>query len=326
MTHSWYIAPQDARLAIRADDKIEIIPHKMGREIDINAALTEAERVISADPGQTIHLSLVFCDVKPGKLTGDIAGYNITGLRSRFSTQFNPQRVNRSANIRLAAQALDLCLIPPGEVFSFNRVVGPRTREFGYNEADIILRNELVPGIGGGVCQVSTTLYNAVLRAELEVVERHPHSMAVVYVERGLDATVVYEGKDFKFRNNTGGYLALKTAVTGGTLSIKIFGVPSPQRIVMKNRIEREIPPRVIYRDDPAVPRGNYILEREGEPGYIVRVERLVYDKNSRLLRTDFISRDYYPPVDRVIKTCSDSPLLSPGRTVEPVGTVAPVG
>jgi len=313
LTRPWYIAPKDARLVIKPDDKAEIIPHEMGREVDCKAALTELERVINTEPGKSIYLSLAYRDLKPGKLKSDLENYNIKGLISRFSTQFNQQRINRTENIKLAAQALDYCFIAPGEVFSFNRAVGPRTRELGYNEADIILQNELVPGIGGGVCQVSTTLYNVVLRAELEVIERHPHSMTIPYVEPGLDATVVYEGKDFKFRNNTEGYLVLKTSVSGGNLSIKIFGRPDEKkRVYIKSQVEREIQPKTIYRDDPLVPKGQYVLEREGEPGCVVRVERHVYDEKGKWVRTDFISRDHYPPVDRVIKTCTDSSLLLP--------------
>ena len=317
LTHHLDVAPQDARLVIKPDDTTEIIPHKMGREVDIKAAGRALERMIQAEPGGEILLVLVFCDVQPGILESDVKGYRITGLISKFSTSFNPQRINRTSNIRLAAQTLNLCLIAPGEVFSFNRTVGPRTAEYGYNEADIIMQNELVPGIGGGVCQVSTTLYNAVLRAELEVVERHPHSMPVAYVEKGLDATVVYEGKDFKFRNNTTGHLIMKAMVSGGNITLKIYGVPTEKRIVLKSRIEREIPPGVVYRNDPAVPHGRYILEREGEPGYIVRVERFVYDQNGQLLRSGFISRDTYPPIDRIITTYTGSPLL-----LQPVASI----
>lgn len=312
LSQPWYLPPKDARLLIKADDSIEIIPHQLGRCVDITRGLEDLQQLVTASPGNQLHLSLKFMELSPAKLTRTIESYNIKGVVSTFVTRFNSGVINRANNIRLAARALDNYLLAPGAIFSFNDVVGPRTKAKGYDEADIILRNELVPDVGGGVCQVSTTLYNAVLQAELEIVERAPHSMIISYVAPGLDATVVYGYRDLKFRNNTSGHLVIKSRVTHGVLTVKIFGAPQPsRRVVLKSIKEKEIPPKTIYRDDPLVPRGKYVLEREGQKGYIYRVERHIYDDKGTLIDAQFISRDLYPPQERVIKTWAGSPLLS---------------
>jgi len=210
-------------------------------------------------------------------------------------------------------------ILAPGQVFSFNQVVGPRTKDRGYDEADVILNNQLVPDIGGGVCQVSTTFYNAVLRANLEIMERHPHSLLIRYVEPGLDAAVAFGTKDFSFRNNTSGHLLIKSSAHYGTVTFKIFGLAEArQKVILKSIREREIPPKTIYRNDPYVPRGEYILEKNGSPGIHIRVDRYIYANNGQLISKDIVSRDYYPPIDRVIRSSTDPSLLSPDMSNYP--------
>jgi vancomycin resistance protein YoaR len=130
-----------------------------------------------------------------------------------FSTYFDVGNINRSSNLRIAASALNGAVVPPGQEFSFNVAVGPREFSTGYKEAMIIIQNEFQPGVGGGICQVSSTLYNAVLLANLPIVERHNHSVAVAYVPTGTDATVTYQSKDFRFRNDTGSNTKVGRAV-----------------------------------------------------------------------------------------------------------------
>lgn len=308
----WHEDPKDAELVIKKDDSIEIKPHEYGKEIDISAAVIELEKSAALNPGGKITANVVFIPLKPAKLKSDIEMLNIKGLISKYRTKFNAERINRTHNIELAAKALDNCLLTPGEVFSFNDIVGPRTVEKGYDEADIILQNELVLGVGGGVCQVSTTLYNAVLNAQLEIVERTPHTMPISYISPGLDATVVYGYRDLKFRNTTKGCLIIKTSIHQGNLEVKIYGMPTKGRkVVVKSTKEKEIPPQTIFREDSSVPKGKYILERAGQKGYIYKVERYIYDAQGKLLNQEIISRDYYPPVDQIIKTAAIPSLLS---------------
>lgn len=142
---------------------------------------------------------------------------------AQYSTQFDSSQVNRTENIRLAAKALDGKQLAPGERFSFNESVGERTSEAGYKEALIIEGDAFAPGLGGGVCQVSSTLYNTVLLAHLEVIERHPHSLPVSYVPPGRDATVAFPVLDFKFRNNTDTTLLIRSFIEGNALTIQFY-------------------------------------------------------------------------------------------------------
>lgn len=145
------------------------------------------------------------------------------GPIAQYSTHFDSTQVNRTENIRLAAKALDGKLLAPGERFSFNKSVGERVAEAGYKEALIIQGNTFTPGLGGGVCQVSSTLYNVVLLAHLEILERHRHSLPVNYVPPGRDATVSFPILDFKFKNSTDAHLLIRSFVAENTLTFQLF-------------------------------------------------------------------------------------------------------
>jgi len=147
----------------------------------------------------------------------------LTDLLGDFSTPLmgSPDRVQ---NIRLSLEAITNTVVLPGEVFSFNEIVGERTVERGYRNAPIILGEAVVPGVGGGVCQSSTTLYNAVRQAELEIVERRIHSVAPSYIKHGLDATVAWPHTDFKFKNNSSTPVIVKAEVQKWRVRVWILG------------------------------------------------------------------------------------------------------
>lgn len=218
-------------------------------------------------------------------------------LLASFTTSFDPRASGRVANITRAAEALDGYLISPGEEFSFNRIVGPRTEEAGYVEALVIENQEYVPGVGGGVCQVSSTLYNAALRAGLPIRERHHHSRPVEYVPPGLDATVVYGALDLRFQNDTGGYLKLASRVDGDSITVTIYGEQPPASpIQVQADVQEVLQPPERFHLDPQLPVGKQFLEQEGQPGYRVKVTR-ARGKEERSLKVEVISRDVYSPV-----------------------------
>jgi len=144
-------------------------------------------------------------------------------LVSSFTTTINDKNENRVHNIKVAAEELDGTILQPGEIFSFNETVGRRTREKGYKEATIFVDGEKSKGVGGGICQLSTTLYNAALEADLEIVERHRHSREVSYVEEGRDATVVYNSKDLRFKNTKDYPLEIKVSVTEDKVKVSLY-------------------------------------------------------------------------------------------------------
>lgn len=194
----------------------EIIPHENGIYVDIDATV---HKVLQAPKNAQLQVETV--EIVPKLRTEHLQ--ELTAILGDFSTPVmgSPARVN---NIRLSLAAINNTLVMPGEVFSFNEVVGERTPEKGYRNAPIILGEAVVPGVGGGICQTSTTLYNAVRAAGLEVVERRIHSIAPSYIQHGRDATVAWPHTDFKFRNNTEHPIIVKAGIQGWRVRVWIVG------------------------------------------------------------------------------------------------------
>lgn len=222
------IPPEDARIFINPDNSMQIVPEKLGKQVDIDSLITSIKNEPLND-ARIIPIS--FKTVKPIITKTDLENVKMNGLLSDYTTSFDPNLKERTLNIKLAAKAIDGMVVKPGEVFSFNYTVGPRTVEAGYQEAMIIEGNAFVPGLGGGVCQVSSTLYNAVQLASpsLSVVERSRHSLPVTYVPPGQDATVAYPNLDFKFRNDSDGYLLIRSCANSNTLNFSIYGKAKKQ-------------------------------------------------------------------------------------------------
>ena len=174
-----------------------------------------------------------FYDLKPQNLV----------LRSEFYTTYSSSSDERKSNIALAAKSLDNVMIDAGGEFSFNRTVGARTEKRGYKSAKIIVNGEFTDGVGGGVCQVSTTLYNAFLTAGLKITEYHPHSLAVSYIALSFDAMVNSGSADLRCVNTTHNPVIIRTFADGNTLRIKIYGEPMKEKYTRKSVTLKEIPP-----------------------------------------------------------------------------------
>jgi vancomycin resistance protein YoaR len=285
--------PQNAQLVVNDAYQVKIIEGKPGKVIDLDAAVKAlAGDTYPFDGVMELHL----VDQQPQVTTQDVLAMNVTGLLAAYTTYVDTSNVNRTYNVNVAADALDNNLVKPGEVFSFNSVVGPRSEEAGYKEALVIEQNKFTPGIGGGVCQVSSTLYNSVLLAGLEIVERSNHSLPVTYVPLGRDATVAYGTYDFRFRNNTGGYLCIKTLVGDGALTIAILGnTAEKKRVELETVVDGVLDFKVVTKDDPALYQGKTLVETEGVNGYKVRAFRVINGVRSLL------SDDVYAPVDKIV-------------------------
>lgn len=281
-----------------------LIPGQDGLRIDPEATFKSLPMFYTGEKKITVSIAADYESVNVNP--ADVMDLTELGI---FSTYFNANNVNRSSNLRIAASALDGAVVPPGREFSFNIAVGPREFSTGYKEAMIILQNEFKPGIGGGICQVSSTLYNAVLLANLPVVERHNHSVAVAYVPTGTDATVTYQAKDFRFKNDTASPICIKTTVQGGKLTVQIFGNRSP---AVKVKLEREVfgvtDFKEIRKDDPEMALGEERVDHEGVKGYYVRAYRVVYNEEGQLIKRELLSSDVYKPLDKLIFVGSKLP------------------
>lgn len=189
--------------------------------------------------------------------------YNIQPI-AVFSTDVSFRNASSRSNVRLALNYFNAMAVYPGDTVSFNTIVGPRTEAAGFKKAPEYAGNETVEGVGGGVCQASTTLYNAVIRAGMTIINRKSHSMTVSYVQPSQDAAVEYDGKDFIFRNDTDHAIYIYTEVTKETATVTIFGTPTDYRIELESIIVSETPTtRKRYVDDTS---GQHVYYTTDEP------------------------------------------------------------
>ena len=311
-------APRDARFHVNEDDTITIIPAQDGITVDYDSLEADLLALAGA-AGRNATVDLQMRIVPPNRNTSDVEKMGIRGLLAVFGTKFDPANRSRSYNVKVAAAALDGVLVPPGQEFSFNEVVGPRSSEAGYKNAPIIINNEFVEGLGGGVCQVSTTLYNAVLLANLEIAARTNHSLPVSYVPRGRDATVVYQAVDFRFRNSYEEYIYIKSTVQGGTLEIKIYGNPDKGKKVELSSWDTEVlEPKVIYEEDPNLIKGEQVVKQEGARGYKVAAERTIWEGGAPVKEP--LPRSYYHPINKIVAVGTrevTSPVIFPPAASE---------
>lgn len=219
-----------------------------------------------------------------------------------FSTSLAGRTRNQRHNARLAAAALDGVVIPPGGEFSFNRTVGPWTRDKGYKRAPVSYGGEMVITWGGGVCQVSSTLYNAALLAGLTVLERDHHLWAPLYVPPGRDAAVAYGIADLRLRNPSSAPVRLETQIQGETLLCRFVSRARPEfqyRILTEFREKIPAPP--VVRFDRNLPAGRQVRRTPGRPGCSVRTYRLTLSQG-RVIAKAWLSDDEYKAMSAQVR------------------------
>ncbi len=292
---------QDASYKIE-NDKVIVKPSIPGRVVDIDSLVKGIEGSSFAKIPSKI--PLVIKQVPAKVSTEAVRKQAFDSVIAEFSTKFSADDPNRVDNLISAAKALDKKEIRPGETFSFNDTLGPRTEQTGYKEAKVIVNNEYVLGTGGGICQVSSTLYNTVLLANLPVVERTPHAVTVGYVPLGQDATVNYPNIDLKFNNNTPALLYLRTEVKSGTITIKLWGKKSYKTVRLVKEVEKETDFQTERRFDPNLPLGKTVQEQAGSKGYVVKTWRVVHDAQGQIVE-QLLSRDVYAAANQILKVGS---------------------
>jgi len=261
------------------------------------ALLQPAPRRVAV-PTATAHPKLTTDDAQQLAVRRDIAS---------FTTYFPPSNQARAHNIQQVAAQLDGTVVPPGTVFSFNKTVGPRTPAAGFDEAPVILDGILVPGVGGGTCQASTTLFNAVFLAGLPIVERHAHSLFIDHYPVGRDATVTYGAQDFRFRNDSSQYILISAAATDRSLTVSLAApswdrtvsyTTSPLEDVKKPSSTADYPR---YLRDPSLKPGISLPLEPGIDGCTVEVSRVVRNAQGLTLFTDDFT-SVYAPKDFIVR------------------------
>lgn len=201
-----------------------IVEHLTGIALDQTKFFAVLQQLIYSNEETAANLPIQFI---PPRVTTQQLKLSMQRQISSFATYYNKRNHNRSHNIQLASSAIHHYVLLPGETFSFNKVVGKRTAERGYKRAPVIVRGELSEGLGGGICQVSSTLFNAVDRAGLTIVARYSHSKQVGYVPEGRDATVSWYGPDFSFRNDYDHPIMIKCYARHGSNVVAIYSSKS---------------------------------------------------------------------------------------------------
>jgi len=290
---------KNAECTLTDKGEILITPEIIGQTLSIDDFSNELKNIILAlQLPQNISIPLT--ESAPLVTANSLKG--IDTILSSYSTQFNNSNYKRSENIRISAASLNHILIDPEQIISFNELVGLRLAQAGYQEAPVLIDGKSVPDIGGGVCQVSSTLYNTVLLANLKSVERISHFYPSSYVPMGLDATVADHLLDFKFQNILKNPIYIITQVYQGTVSIYILGNHddlSPYKISLISIIEQTTSPPISLRYDKSLPAGSRILIDSGKPGYIVSAYRLKRI-NDKEIERELLHTDTYSPTDKV--------------------------
>ncbi|MDO5112649.1 MAG: VanW family protein [Clostridia bacterium] len=301
------VAAKDA-VASYDDGKFSYTEASHGRKVDV-AQLAKDVTAALKEGGE---ITAVVRETAPVYTTEQAKAD--TARLARFRTSFaggTYGKANRVYNIKKAARAIDGYCIQPGEEFNMNDVLGARNGENGWRKATAIRYGVYVDEYGGGVCQVSTTLYNAVLLAELSVTERHHHSWPLGYVDIGQDATISTDGPNFRFVNDKDKpvYLSALVNEEEKTITVQIFGPKRTDGLSVKLRSQK-----VEHLDDPgselvvdsSLAYGTLIVERESRSGSVSETHRLYYDAAGEMVARELVTRDKYRPLKGIIRVSPD--------------------
>jgi vancomycin resistance protein YoaR len=275
-------APREVDFAVDDAGKARMIPSRDGRKLDVEAS---EKALLAAALRTTVRTAqLVVVPAEPKLSTERAKALGITGLVGRYTTFYGGD-ANRIHNVQLVAQLIDRHMIAPHSTFSFNKTTGERNAAQGFVEAPVIINGELKTGLGGGVCQVSTTVFNAAFEAGLPITSRTNHALYIDHYPLGRDATVNYPDTDLTFQNDSDHWILLRTIVGSSSLTVRLFGTPLHRRVESETSPLEETGPAPVKREpDSHLYVGEKVIEEYGQPSRSVSVRRLVYDAKGKLL------------------------------------------
>ena len=304
MVASALTEPVDASFAVTGA-RVRVVRSRAGTQV---AAKQAARAIVAAALGDGPRTAAIVLTRRPAEFTTrEARALGITEQVSTFTTLMGESSANRIWNVQLLGRYLDGTIVRPGEVFSYNAVMGPRTEERGFREGHMIFGGILIPSIGGGVCQTATTIFNAAFEAGLPISDRRNHSFYISHYPMGRDATVAWGGQDLVFRNDLKHAILIKASGTSSTFTVSFYGTKQRRRVVAStSEPTNYTQPQLQHAVDPSAPPGSVRMTEAGGPGFDVNVHRKVYQRGKLLREDDFFSR--YTPQN-------PTAVYGPGRT-----------
>ncbi|HSE81837.1 MAG TPA: VanW family protein [Gaiellaceae bacterium] len=285
-------APRNADFAVRANKEVRVIPSRPGREL--NVAATAAALLQAASRPTNRSAAVVVAEFEPRLTTAEARALRVERQLATYSTLYagTADRIN---NLQLAIEILDGARIAPGATWSFNEFVGPRTEERGFRSAPVIMNGEYEEGIGGGVSQVATTVFNAAWEAGIKIGERHAHALYISRYPDGRDATVNYPDVDLKLVNDTPRWIVIKASYDESGILVRLLGA-GPERRVESIAGELKVtgPPKTERKPDAKLYEGQRVVEFAGQPSREIQVERVIYQDGKVLRRESWYTHYRY--------------------------------
>ena len=293
-------------------DPFQVFPHVDGIDFDLEAA-----RELLKEDKEEYEIQLTV--TVPNVTTNEIGTEAFPDLLSSFSTRYDASNYPRTTNLKLAMGKLNGVVVGAGETFSYNKTLGKRTAEAGYREAGGYAGGRVVQTLAGGICQISSTLYDAVVYANLDIVERHNHMFLAGYVGAGKDATVVYGSLDFKFKNTRNYPIMIKTSIGNGVAKIDIYGIKETVEydVDIVTNVLSYTPFRVIYEDDSSLAPGQEKVVQSGMNGCRSITYKVVKDVNGNEISRTVLSSDTYDPMNKIIKRGPEQTVETNNNVIE---------
>lgn len=290
-----YKEPKDAYVT---KNPTEVHTHVNG--VDFAISIEEAKKIIQEDKEEyTIPLKITIAN----KTIADLGEEAFPDMLSTFTTRYDASNYNRSTNIELATKSINGTVIMPGEVFSYNQTIGRTTLEKGYKEGTAYVGGKVVPDVGGGICQVSSTLYNTALLANLEITERSNHLFETSYVSPSRDATVYWGSIDFKFKNTRSYPVKIVGTAKNGVVKIDLYGIKEEEEyeVVIESEVISYIPNETEYKKDSTLEKGKQVVEQVGFNGCKSKGYRIL-KKNGVVISKTLLSTDTYSPQSKIVR------------------------
>lgn len=290
-----YKEPQDAYVS-----KNPTTVHTHVNGVDFAISIEEAQKILEQDKEEyVIPLKITV----PEKTLEDLGEEAFPDELGTYTTRYDPTNYNRSNNISISAKKINGTIVMPGETFSYNQVVGERTIAEGYKEAGAYAGGRVVQDVGGGICQTSSTLYNAVLYANLEIVDRSNHQFLTSYVSAGRDATVAWGSIDFQFKNNRTYPIKIEAVAENGVCTMSIYGIKeeTEYEVVIQSVVLSYIPYTTKYENDDTLEEGKEIVEQSGYTGCTSEAYKIL-KLNGEIVSKTLLSKDTYDPMTRIVK------------------------